>query len=288
MFSVVIPVYNCEKTIIPAIESVLSQTRLDSVEEILIVNDGSTDATDAVIRQFLTKATPCPIRYFSQSNHGVSYSRNFAIRKAKAPWIALLDADDRWRVNKLERQIAAIEAEPRVRLLCTQGRSCGNLFPTRALIRPFKGLNKLDAKVLCIRSFFITPSVVFHKETGIRLGLFNEAMQYCEDQEFFQKFVLCDGYYFLAEDLVEIDCGKSFSGQWGLSSHLKEMHQGRSQCVKEFSEMGLISPAYMRLISAFNELKYIRRVGICTLQRWKFETLKDRRKHFPQGFSWKA
>ena len=271
MFSVVIPVYNCEKSIISAIESVLSQTRVDLVEEILIVNDGSTDATDAVIRQYLTRKTPCPIRYFSQRNHGVSHSRNFAIRQAKAPWIALLDADDMWRANKLERQFEVIESEPSVRLLGTQARSCGTLFPKRVFFRSLKGLKRLEAKTLCIRAFFATSSIVFHRETGLKFGLFNEAMQYCEDQQFFQKFVLCDGCYVLAEDLVAYDCFKDFSGQSGLSSHLREMHLGRNECVRDFARMGLISPLFARGILLFNNLKYIRRVGICALKRIALE-----------------
>ena len=120
------------------------------------------------------------------------------------------------------------------------------------------------------------------------MGLFNEEMQYCEDLQFFQKFLLCDGCYVLAEDLIEIDCGKSFSAERGLSSHLREMHLDRNQCVRDLCEMGLISPTFMCLILALNELKYIRRVGISTVQRWKFEILKERRKYFPQRFSWRT
>lgn len=169
MFSVVIPAYNAEKTIIAAIDSVLAQTRCDLIEEVIVVNDGSTDGTDRVMHELLKRPTPFPIRYFSQVNHGVSYSRNFAIRKAKAPWIALLDADDMWRANKLERQFEVIKSEPSIRLLATQGCSRGKPSPKRVLFRPLKGLKKLDARTLCIRSFFITPSVVFHRETGLKL-----------------------------------------------------------------------------------------------------------------------
>lgn len=267
MFSVVIPAYNAEKTITAAINSVLAQTRCDLIEEVIVVNDGSTDGTDGVMQELLKKPSPFPIRYFSQANHGVSYSRNYAIRKAKAPWIALLDADDMWRANKLERQFEVIESEPSVRLLGTQACSCGMIFPKRVLFRSLKGLKKLDARTLCIRAFFATSSIVFHREVGLKLGLFNEAMQYCEDQQFFQKFVLCDGCYVLAEDLVEYDCFKDFSGQFGLSSHLKEMHQGRNACLKEFARMGLISPLFARGMLLFNNLKFIRRLAICTFNR---------------------
>lgn len=64
MFSVVIPAYNCAKTIVPAIESVLKQTRIDLIEEILVINDGSTDDTEAVLRRYQTQSHAVPIRAF--------------------------------------------------------------------------------------------------------------------------------------------------------------------------------------------------------------------------------
>ena len=54
MFSVIIPVYNCEKTIKKVLDSVLNQTRFDLVEDIIIVNDGSTDMSDCIIKQYIT------------------------------------------------------------------------------------------------------------------------------------------------------------------------------------------------------------------------------------------
>ena len=155
MFSVVIPAYNCERTIISAIESVLAQTRMDLIEEIIVVNDGSKDATDSVIRGFLSSMrTPCPIRYYTQENRGASSARNRAIREAKAPWIALLDSDDRWRPNKIERQFEVIHSNPRIKLL-------GTPYSSRILFRKLGDVERLNAEELCIRAILITPSVIF-------------------------------------------------------------------------------------------------------------------------------
>jgi len=189
MFTVVIPAYNCEKTIVTVINSVFKQTRRDLIEEVIVVNDGSTDATDAVVCNFIHEHLDYPLRYFSQMNHGVSYTRNFAIKQAKALWIALLDSDDIWKTNKIERQFEAIQSNPKIRLLGSQVSLCGTLFPKRIFFCPIHGLIKLDAKKLCFRSLLATSSVVFHRETAIELGLFNEAMQYSEDLHFFQKFL---------------------------------------------------------------------------------------------------
>lgn len=264
MFSVVIPAYNCAKTIVPAIESVLKQTRIDLIEEILVINDGSTDDTEAVLRRYQTQSHAVPIRVFSQTNHGVSATRNFGIRKAAAPWIALLDADDMWYPEKLERQVESIQANPKIKLL-------GAKYPLTILFNQKKGLVHISPQDLCIRSVYSTPSVVFEKATGIRFGLFDETMQFSEDLNFFQKFLSVDGCYVLGEELVRIDCWKPYSGATGLSSHLREMHEGRNRCAKELCAAGLISPAFLCFILVFNEFKYLRRVSLCAMKRLFFE-----------------
>lgn len=108
MFSVVIPAYNCENTIVATIDSVLRQTRIDLIEEIIVVNDGSEDQTEKIVNDYMLG---CERKYqyinfvlISHPNKGVSYTRNRGILISKAEWIALLDSDDIWVENKLERQ----------------------------------------------------------------------------------------------------------------------------------------------------------------------------------------
>ena len=244
--------YNCAKTIVPAIESVLKQTRIDLIEEILVINDGSTDDTEAVLQRFLKQSHAVPIRFFSQTNHGVSATRNFGIRRAVAPWIALLDADDMWRPEKIERQYEAILSEPKIKLL-------GTKYPLKILLRKKTGLVKISTVDMCLRSIFIPTSVVFDKECALKLKLFNESLQYSKDLNFFLKFLTLDGCYVPAEDLVRNDCWKAFSGETGLSSHLKEMNKGRNDSLKEICSMGLISVPFLRFLLVFNEFKYWRK-----------------------------
>ena len=267
MFSVVIPAFNCARTVIPAIESVLAQTRLDLIEEILVINDGSTDDTNAVLERYVKEQHPVPIRLFSRTNHGVSATRNFGIRKARAPWIALLDADDKWLPKKLERQYEAIRSEPKIKLL-------GTMYPLKILFGQKNGLIHISPQELCIRSVYWTTSVVFEKDTGLAFGLFDETMQFSEDLQFFQKFLTVDGCYVLGEDLVRIDCWKAYSGASGLSSHLHQMHEGRNRCATELCAAGLISPAFLRSILIFNEFKYLRRVSLCAMKRFVYEILR--------------
>ena len=101
LVSIIMPSYNTGRFIKEAIDSVLAQTH--SHWELLIVDDCSTDDTDAVIKPYLADER---IRYFkNEQNSGAAVSRNRALREAKGKWIAFLDSDDVWHAEKLERQI---------------------------------------------------------------------------------------------------------------------------------------------------------------------------------------
>lgn len=95
-FSVIIPLYNKEKDIKKTLESLLSQTF--SNFEAVVVNDGSTDGSEEVVKSFSDKR----IKYFSKKNEGVAFTRNFAVTQASAPLVAFLDADDYWYPQHLE------------------------------------------------------------------------------------------------------------------------------------------------------------------------------------------
>ena len=260
MFTVVIPAFNCENTISIALKSVINQTRFDLIDEIIIIDDGSIDLTGNIVKSFKDKFS-AKINYVKQDNHGVSFSRNRGVLMSQSAWIALLDSDDEWLPNKIERQYEIIKQNKNIKFL-------GSQYPLKILLKKRRGLVKLNAKELCIRSMPPTPSVVFERETGVKLGLFDEKMKYSEDMEFFQKFLLLDSYYILAEKLVNIDVGKKFHGQSGLSSSYVAMHKGRNENVKRMYDMGLIGKEYMFFILAFNELKLIRRILIRVLNRF--------------------
>jgi glycosyltransferase involved in cell wall biosynthesis len=103
--SVIIPAYNAVAYIERAIQSVLAQTR--PAEEIIIINDGSTDNTAKVLQRYEGQ-----IRIIHQSNAGVSAARNAGIRAATGDWIAFLDADDEWLPEKLQLQSELLIRHP--------------------------------------------------------------------------------------------------------------------------------------------------------------------------------
>jgi glycosyltransferase involved in cell wall biosynthesis len=106
LISVVVPAYNAAATIDRTLRSIRAQTY--SELEIIVVDDGSTDATDRIVR---SHALVDPrIRIFRQANGGVAAARNFGWRNARGQVLAFIDADDLWAANKIERQISALSA----------------------------------------------------------------------------------------------------------------------------------------------------------------------------------
>ena len=110
--SVIIPTYNCARYISKAIDSVLKQTYRDF--EIIIINDGSSDDTEKVVKPYLKNES---VSYIYQENKGVAAARNKGIRNSKGEYIALLDADDYWSSMKLEKQIPIFEKMHEVKLV---------------------------------------------------------------------------------------------------------------------------------------------------------------------------
>lgn len=106
--TVIIPTYNYGAFIEESISSVFNQTRLP--DEIIVVNDGSTDNTSEVLKKYSDKQ----ISVITTTNQGVSAARNTGLDNASGDVIAFLDADDRWLPDMLDRQMRLIEADPEI------------------------------------------------------------------------------------------------------------------------------------------------------------------------------
>jgi len=105
MISCVVPVFNGERYLAEALESIRKQSYRPL--EIIIADDGSTDGTRAVVARYGTQ-----VRYLWQPNSGPATARNLGLRAALGEFVAFLDADDLWHPEKLERQMARFEARP--------------------------------------------------------------------------------------------------------------------------------------------------------------------------------
>ncbi|OIN85241.1 MAG: hypothetical protein AUJ12_10290 [Alphaproteobacteria bacterium CG1_02_46_17] len=99
--SVVIPAYNAERFIRQTLDSVLNQSYRDM--EIIIVDDGSKDATLSIIQDYATRDDR--IKVYSQTNKGGSAARNLGVEKSTGEFVAFLDADDLWHPHKIQKQV---------------------------------------------------------------------------------------------------------------------------------------------------------------------------------------
>jgi len=108
LVSVVVPVYNVERYVAAAIQSVLDQTY--DTFELLLIDDGSPDRSVAICQQF----TDPRIRLLRQENRGLSGARNTGIREAKGEYVAFLDSDDQWQPQKLRSHVEHLARSPKV------------------------------------------------------------------------------------------------------------------------------------------------------------------------------
>ncbi|HEY7532077.1 MAG TPA: glycosyltransferase family A protein [Nitrospiraceae bacterium] len=210
LITVIIPAYNCGSIIRCAIESVLDQTYGN--RELIVVDDGSTDGTPEVVRDYKDRLT-----YVRQENGGVSRARNTGIRKSNGEYIAFLDADDVWEKDKLEIQMHFFGKHPEVNLIFTDFKQTRNreTLPRRTYEDAFNifkeyGFRKEAVfenrssdilggreipfhwgdvyKYLFLGNFILPSSVIFRKESLRDVGLLNEGYRVAEETEFFLRY----------------------------------------------------------------------------------------------------
>lgn len=173
--SVIIPAYNRAHTLKRALDSVLAQTR--PADEIIVVDDGSTDDTEQLIRQHYPQ-----VSYIKQTNQGVSAARNRAIQMAKGEWLALLDSDDEWLPTKLETQLALLEQQPSFKLIHSDEIWIRN----GVRVNQMKKHAKIGGWIFknCLPLCAISPSAaMIHRDLFAEIGLFDEDLPACEDYD---------------------------------------------------------------------------------------------------------
>lgn len=193
--SVIIPTWNRAERIAGALESVLSQTR--PPQEIIVVDDGSSDAT----RETIAREFP-EIRYCHQANRGVSSARNTGIAMASGDWIAFLDSDDRWQPRKLERQTAMLGARPQYRICHTDEIWIRN----GRRVNPGKKHAKRGGFILryCLPRCVISPSaILLHRDVLTHVGCFDEQLPACEDYDLWLRICALYPVLFIDEPLLD-------------------------------------------------------------------------------------
>ncbi len=192
--SVVIPTFNRKHTLKRALESVLSQT-IDPFE-IIVMDDGSDDGT----REWIEDEYPM-VTYIYQSNKGVSSARNEAIRVSKGSWIALLDSDDEWVSEKLERQRLYLKEHSEMIFCHTNEIWIRNGFR----VNQKKKHQKHGGYIFnhCLDMCKISPSSTLIKKDVFKdVGLFDETLRVCEDYDLWLRITSKYSILFLDEPLI--------------------------------------------------------------------------------------
>lgn len=185
--SVVIPLYNAEKYIGEALESVLQQTIKPA--EIIVVDDGSTDGGANVVKNI-----GADITLIRQENMGISRARNTGIRKATGSIIAFLDSDDLWPENHLDILLSALKKDENLAIVCGHVKQFmsedtdvnSNRIPEGAEIMPG----------------YVVGASLIRREVFDEVGLFNEDLTLADTVDFFARAKDAGQSFKLIDDIV--------------------------------------------------------------------------------------
>jgi glycosyltransferase involved in cell wall biosynthesis len=181
LVSIIIPCYNAERWVAAAIESALGQT-YNNVE-VIVIDDGSTDRSLEVIKQFDQK-----IRWLSISNRGPSAARNVGLKAAQGEWIQFLDADDLLHPDKLRLSLKSYESNPSIEFLWAPHSVVGENFTLTSFSTKVKIAESLCLQIPPSQDVLLAPytpwAAVFRRGFLERVGDWNESLKGWEDLEY--------------------------------------------------------------------------------------------------------
>jgi glycosyltransferase involved in cell wall biosynthesis len=218
--SIIIPNYNSIRFIHQAIQSALDQTCTSY--EIIVVDDGSTDASREELKKYGDR-----IRYIWQENQGLGGARNTGIRAAKGEWIGLLDADDQWQPNFLEKMISTASSHPSAAILYCLARCMdvdgkdldqtvgGPVLPPGQIYQ-----------VLLRNNYLIPSTILMRRSTIVDAGLFDASLRSCEDWDLWLRLLPDQLFVGIDECLVRYRIHGS-----SLSTNLDGMQKAASEVI---------------------------------------------------------
>ncbi len=206
LVSTIIPAYNAEKCVANAIESALRQN-VD--QEIIVIDDGSTDSTQEIIKRY-----PPPVRLIQKKNGGVSSARNAGLESAKGTYIAFLDADDTWHPGKLKKQLDFLSRYQHVGTIIADER---HVAPDGKIIAPsFFATTSFSSQIpgeasiiptpftwLTQESFVPTSSVLTRRSVSLLAGYFDEQLNLVEDRDYWIRLVQHGPLAVIPEALID-------------------------------------------------------------------------------------
>ena len=230
-FSVVIAAYNAEATIAKAIDSCLQQSY--PPHEIIVVNDCSTDATQEILDGY-GNSIQCITML---KNNGPSLARNKGMNAAKGNYIAFLDADDIWHIDKLQIVASVLSSAPNTEFLYHPF----SLHPiTEKDIPESATLYKLPFVKLLLSNPIATPCAIIKNNSAFR---FEETMRYMEDYDLWLKIAHKKGAYFVNVPLTQL--GRPVLSAGGASASKWLMRKGE---LRAYRRLARLNPLYTLLL----------------------------------------
>ena len=192
LVSVIIPTFNRAHCVAESIRSVLVQGEL----ELIVVNDGSKDATVKELASFST------IQVINLTeNRGVSYARNKGLERARGSLICFLDSDDLWEEGKLKAQVQWMQVHPECMAVYTDEIWIRN----GVRVNPMKKHQKYSGDIFrrCLPLCIVSPSsVMLRKSILDEVGGFDELMPVCEDYDLWLRIAVRYSFKFLKEKFI--------------------------------------------------------------------------------------
>ncbi len=221
LISVVLPVYNGEKTIKETIKSVLNQTFLDF--ELIIINDGSTDSTLKIVSGLQDHR----IKVFSYPNAGPNPTRNRGIYQACGEYIAFIDADDLWTPDKLESQFRALQenSQASIAYSWTDYIDESGQFLHQGSYMTVNG--DVYAKLLLIDFIASGSNPLIRRQALTEVGGFDESLTHGEDWDMWLR--LAKHHHFVAVSFPQVLYRKSPNSQ---SCNISKMEAGGLQVIE--------------------------------------------------------
>lgn len=177
--SIIMPCYNCEKTIEKTLKSIYDQIYTDF--HLHCVNDGSTDQTHEILESY-AKTKP-NITVYHKHNAGQTLAKNDALKMAKGEFVAFIDSDDLWHPKKLLHQVQLMKDRPKVGLSYTNGFYINETDQQQELIGFSEKLQGQCLEHLILGNAIVASSVLVRASCLTQVGIFDERLTACENWE---------------------------------------------------------------------------------------------------------
>jgi len=254
--SVVIPCFNCARSLERAVLSVASQSRKPA--ELILIDDASSDETPRKLEELTERYGENWIKVIQlKRNHGPATARNVGWDQAKERFIAFLDADDAWHPKKIEIQYHWMSGHPDVLLT---GHHCLTLDEESMappLPRTWRS-EPIGPRRLLVSNRFPTRSVMLRRDIPFR---FRYDKRYSEDYLLWLKLAL-NGHSLYCLGLPLGYVFKAPFGEEGLTADLWNMEKGELDTYRSLREQGLLSPILFTCATLVSFAKFIRRLLI--------------------------